>query len=228
MISLCGGLLVKKEFDGALAGEDTEEDGQKWYDLYCWLLPLVEGWVYYAQVFSWYGQQREVAEDITQEAIARTFHYSQRSHRGEVPSVVSLKSLSRTIAQNHFRDRRKKEYYLVRPPEYDGPSEVFALTHELLDPAQIALDRLMLDSLMTNAARAVAKFPQCQKAALLTDLANMSDFGEQPTALEQVFSREGICLRDYRQPVAEGAGARNRHAALLCLAYKRLRKVVEV
>ena len=73
--------------------ECTAADGQTWYDLYNWLLPLVEMWVRDSRVSSWYGQHREIAEDIAHEAY-RTFRYQQRADRGEMPPIGSLKALS--------------------------------------------------------------------------------------------------------------------------------------
>ena len=204
------------------------DDGQQWQDLHTWLLPLVEMWVYYADVPSWHGQQKEISEDITQEALLRTFRYSQRARRGEVRTIASLKSLSRTIAQNHFRDRRKKDRCLVRPTYSDTPPDVYSAPGEQVDPSEIAVDQLMFTSVILNAARLVVKFPPRQRMALLTDLANTADFNAPPTLLTQALSKEGIDLRDYHQPLSKEPAERNRYAALLCIAYKRLRKEVEV
>jgi DNA-directed RNA polymerase specialized sigma24 family protein len=208
--------------------EGTLNEEQQWRDLYIWLLPLVEMWVYYADVASWQGQQKEIAEDITQETLFRTFRYSQRADQGEVRAITSLRSLSRTIAQNYFRDRRKKDRCLVRPNPELPFLEDGNIADEQIDPSQIAVDRMMLSAVIVAAARTVMKFPQGQRTALLTDLANTADFGEQPGLLEQALSQEGISLRDYSQPIPQEQAGRNRHAALLCIAYKRLRKEIEV
>lgn len=216
-------------FSDSCTSEDyTLYDEQQWRDLYTWLLSLVEMWVYYADVPSWQGQQKEISEDITQEALLRTYRYSQRAERGEVRSIASLRSLSRTIAQNHFRDRRKKERCLVRPTPDAPQLETALLAEEQIDPSQIAVDRMILSAVIIAAARAVMKFPQRQRIALLTDLANTADFSDQPGLLEQALSEEGISLRDYSHPISHEQGERNRHAALLCIAYKRLRKEIEV
>jgi DNA-directed RNA polymerase specialized sigma24 family protein len=208
--------------------ESNLNEEQQWRDLYVWLLSVVEMWVYYAEVPSWQGQQKEVAEDITQEALLRTFRYSQRADQGEVRAIASLKSLGRTIAQNYFRDRRKKDRCLVRPtPEAPFP-EAGSIGDEQIDPSQIAVDRMMLSAVIVAAARTVIKFPQGQRVALLTDLANTADFSDHPGLLEQALSEEGISLRDYSKPISQEPGGRNRHAALLCIAYKRLRKEIEV
>jgi DNA-directed RNA polymerase specialized sigma24 family protein len=203
-------------------------DEEVWYDLYVWLLPLIEKWVYYANVVSWRGQQKEIAEDIAQEAVMRTFHYSQRANRGEVREIESLKSLGRTIAQNHFRDRRKKDWCLLRPTENEAMSFAHLLINERIDPALLALDHLIFTSMIISAAHTLAKFPPRQRSAILTDLANCSDFDASPTLLEQALHTEGIRLRDYHRPLPDEPAERSKHAVHLCIAYKRLRKAVEV
>jgi DNA-directed RNA polymerase specialized sigma24 family protein len=197
------------------------ENGQTWYDLYTWLLPVVEIWVRDAGVISWSGQQREVAEDVALEAVMRTFRYSQRSRDGEMPPIGSLKALCRVIARNYFRDWRKKDWCLVRP---DAVSNGSSLGNEIVDPSQLALDHLLMDALIVSIARALAKFPQGQKAALLTDLANLSDLseGDGPSSrLEQALAAVGLRLSDY------DPHERGRYAALRSIAYKRLKSAVQ-
>ncbi len=205
-----------------------QSDGQIWSDLYSWLLPLVEIWVRDSGVTSWHGQQKEMAEDIAHEAVARAFRYCQRASRGELSPVGSLKALSRVIARNYFRDWRKKDWYLVRPEQGTNAYDSSTVTYEPLDAAQIALDHLMLDSLLVSVAQVVAKFPHGQKVALLTDLANISDFAGEPTLLEQALSDVGLHLSDYKRPRSEDPGERGRYAALRSIAYKRLRHAVQV
>ena len=200
-----------------------QSNEQVWYDLFTWLLRLVEIWVRNSGVISWYGQYKEIAEDITLEAVMRTFKYSQRADQGEALPIVSLKALGSTIARNHFRDRRKKDRHLVRPTLSVRAYHTCALVHECPDPSEIALDHLELDAVIISAAQAVAKLPYRQKIAILTDLANTSDFDEQPSPLEQALSAEGLQLRDYVRPRPADPGERRRHAALRCVAYKRLR-----
>ncbi|GCF08272.1 sigma-70 family RNA polymerase sigma factor [Dictyobacter arantiisoli] len=203
--------------------------GQSWFDLYIWLLPLTEIWVRDAHVSSWYGQQKEIAEDIAHEAVLRTFRYHQRACCGELPPIGSLKALSRVIARNYFRDWRKKDWCLVRSTQDDNEQHCIdgsVLSLDVVDAAQIALDHLMLDAIIVMVARVVARFPRGQKAALLTDLANMSDLDGEPTLLEQALSDVGVHLRDYRRPRSEDPTIRGRDAALRSIAYKRLRHEV--
>ncbi|HYU74681.1 MAG TPA: hypothetical protein VEL31_18585 [Ktedonobacteraceae bacterium] len=211
-----------------IRAEDRYDDEQIWNDLYAWLLAVVEKWVAYANVTCWCGQQKEVSEDIVQEAILRTLKYRQRARRGEVQPIVSLKSLSKVIAQNYFRDRRRKDQYLVRPSQSTDSAETYVTTHDLIDPSEIALDHLMVKSAIVAAAHIVASFPDQQRTALLTDLANTSDFNDPPTFLEQALSCEGIQLRDYSGPLPSEPATRSLHAANLCVAYKRLRRRVQV
>jgi DNA-directed RNA polymerase specialized sigma24 family protein len=206
--------------------EPERVDEQTWYDLYLWLLPLVELWVRDAQVSSWYGQQKEIAEDIAHEAVMRAFKYHQRAQDGELPAIGSLKALSRVIARNYFRDWRKKDWCLVRPDVANGEHGRYEGINgmgEVVDAAQIALDQLIMDSIIVTIAQVVARFPQGQKVALLTDLANMSALEEGPTRLEQAFATVGIRLSDYRRPRLEDPAARSRDAALRSIAYKRLK-----
>lgn len=212
--------------------ENITVDGQIWYDLYNWLLPLVEMWVRDSHVSSWYGQHREIAEDIAHEAVMRTFRYHQRAKRGEIAPIDSPKALIRVIARNYFRDWRKKDWCLVRSSQEGGEQSPFEATlpaHEVVDAAQIALDHLILDSIITTVAQVVSKFPQGQKAALLADLANISDLnGEEPTRLEQAFSDVGVHLSDYKRPRSADPAERGRDAALRSIAYKRLKHEVNV
>jgi DNA-directed RNA polymerase specialized sigma24 family protein len=213
-----------------LNGSETQDE-QCWYDLYHWLLPLVEIWVRDAHVSSWYGQYKEIAEDIAHEAVMRTFRYCVRADRGEMAPIGSLKALSRVIARNYFRDWRKKDWFLVRPVHNDNEQDPFEVNYRMGegdDASQIALDHLMLDSIIVTVAHVVAKFPHGQKTALLTDLANMSDFDAEPTLLQQALSDVGLELSDYRRPRSEDPTIRGRDAALRSIAYKRLKNEVKL
>lgn len=191
---------------------------QQWQDLYYWLLPLVKKWVWYANLPSWYGQQQEIAEDIVQEAIVRTYNYSQRATRGETRPVLSFQALSRIIARNYFRDRWRKDRHLFH---MDQP---VVQMETLIDPAQIALERLARQSALITMVQAIAKFPPRQKQALLRDLANISPCESSPTQLEQALAEYGIDLRHYRDLSSVSPVERSRNAALLHVAYKRLKK----
>lgn len=204
-------------------------DGQAWYELYNWLLPLVEMWVRDSGVSSWHGQYKEIAEDVAHEAVVRTFRYSQRARLGEMPAIGSLKALSRVIARNYFRDWRKKDWCLVRPTlQSPYAYDCSALASDVIDASQVALDHLMLDSIIVMVAEVVAKFPRGQRVALLTDLANMSDLDGEPSLLEQALLSVGLHLSDYKRPRSDDPLERSRYAALRSIAYKRLKNEVHL
>jgi hypothetical protein len=211
----------------AMSGESAIGEEHDWYELYTWLFPLVEMWVRDSRVVSWQGQQREIAEDITHEAIIRTFRYNLRARLGELAPIGSLKALCRVIARNYFRDWRKKDWCLVHPDE-DGHLYTMIEHSEYVDAAQIALEHLILDSVIVMVAEVVAKFPPGQKTALLTDLANISDSDETPTVLEQALLNVGLHLSDYKRPPSNDPAERGRYAALRSIAYKRLKKTLQV
>jgi DNA-directed RNA polymerase specialized sigma24 family protein len=223
--------LVFKNATSNHLDENGSIDGQSWYDLYNWLLPLTEMWVRDSRVSSWYGQQKEIAEDIAHETVMRTFRYQQRADRGELAPIGSLKALSRVIALNYFRDWRKKDWCLVHAMQDANEEHLFdgtTLSYEIVDASQIALDHLMLDSIIVTVAQVVAKFPRGQKVALLTDLANMSDLDGEPSLLEQALSDVGLQLSDYKRPRSDDPTIRGRDAALRSIAYKRLKHEVRI
>jgi DNA-directed RNA polymerase specialized sigma24 family protein len=205
----------------------TQASEQLWHELSSWLFPLVHMWVCYSGIRTWRGQYREIAEEIMQEAIMRTFKYTQRAERGEVPEVISLKSLSKVIAQNHFRDRCKKDCRLIHTEQEEFLHER-DLNQERDDPFQIACEQLVSDATVMAAAQLVANFPRGQRLALLIDLANTTNLDEQPGLLERAFSDLGVELRDYHHPLPTDQTERGKHSALLCIAYKRLRMSMQV
>jgi DNA-directed RNA polymerase specialized sigma24 family protein len=209
------------DIDSSINAPVQTADEQIWHELYLWLLPLVERWVCCAEVASWRGQQKEISEDIAQEAVVRTYHYSQRASRGEVRAIECLKSLCRTIAQNHFRDRRKKDWCLLHPTQGELLPAMHILVNDQIDPSQVAIDRMMFITIIKTAAKAVAKFPLRQRTALLTDLANLTDFGEHPSQLELALFSEGIRLHDYRRSLPNESAERNKYAAFLM--FRRLK-----
>jgi DNA-directed RNA polymerase specialized sigma24 family protein len=197
---------------------------QEWSELYTWLLALVKRWVYYADVPTWRKQHREISEDIVQEAIVRTYLYHQQATSDKSRPITSLKAFSTTTARNYFQDRRRKEQRLALMTQNDiGMTNIRSECYAT-DPAQIAVDQLILTETIDAAARNIASFPARQKQALLRDLANIADFTERPTLLEQALAKEGIQLHDYHHLPLRNPIERQRHSSLLTIAYKRLKK----
>jgi DNA-directed RNA polymerase specialized sigma24 family protein len=201
-------------------------DEQQWRDLLVWLSSLVKMWMYSAHIITWYGQESEIAADIVQETATRAFAYIQSASRNEHAPVAHLNAFCRTTAYNVFVDRIRKERRMIHLPPDNDVYAIEATMCELADPEEIALDHLMLEEVIVDAARAIVNFPGKQKAALLIDLASATDFDASPSLVERALAEEGIHLRDYvRQPL-EDSDERSRHASLLWHACQRLKREV--
>ncbi len=70
----------------AVTGELT---GTLWITLYLLLLPLAKRWVYASNTFSWVGQENDVAWDIVLMTIQRTYEYTLKAQRENIP-IASL------------------------------------------------------------------------------------------------------------------------------------------
>ena len=57
----------------AVTGEQSYDT--LWVTLYLLLLPLAKRWVYAAHIYSWAGQENDVAWDIVLVTIQRTYEY---------------------------------------------------------------------------------------------------------------------------------------------------------
>ncbi len=58
---------------------DKQYSEQSWNSLYPVLLPLAKRWVYAAHLYSWYGQENDIAWDIVQVTIQRTYEYDLKA-----------------------------------------------------------------------------------------------------------------------------------------------------
>ena len=196
---------------------------QIWSQLYCALRPYILSWVITSGVPSWQGQEGDITDDILQEAIIRTHRYAQQAESGMSNPIYSIICFSRTIAHNHFRDLRRRELRLVRLPEHSNVDTPFIIMEDHTDPSEIALEDLSRRTLLVALAQIIANFPHKQRTALLIDLANLSDVGDEYDLLQAAFLEVGIKLCDYRCTLPADPSLRGRHAALLSTAYKRLR-----
>jgi DNA-directed RNA polymerase specialized sigma24 family protein len=200
-------------------------DEQFWQELGAWLLPRVRRLLYDSRVLSLRGQQEQNAEDVVQEALLRTFEYTERARCGEVPPVANYRALCYTIARNYLRDciRREQNCLIVHFPSDECLDDALYSQFETPDPEETALNHLMAEAAISKAAQIVVTFPRKQKRALLIDLANGVHFAEMPSTLERSLLALGIQLSDYQCQRSDNPVERSRHASLLCQAYKRLR-----
>jgi DNA-directed RNA polymerase specialized sigma24 family protein len=210
------------DFRSLEVDEYNLNDGQLWGDLLVWLLPIVKIWVYNASIANWHRQQREIAEEITQEAVMRTYI---RTRDNESSQVVHIKAFCRRTARNCFIDRIKREKRIIHLSLEEFTSEAYLTIHEQDDPEEIALNHLILEETVINTASAIASFPDKQRAAILTDLANITEFTASPSLLEQALAEFDIQLHDYVRPHCDDPGERSRQSSLLWHAYKRLKNM---
>ena len=122
-----------------------------WATLYLLLLPLATRWVYASNTFSWIGQEADVAWDIVLAAIQRTYEYTLKAQRENIP-IASLQRLSITIAKNYFQDLRRKDYRL-QPLDRDGYSQVERSIHDETNTAEAVLDKIHKEWLFHEMAK---------------------------------------------------------------------------
>jgi DNA-directed RNA polymerase specialized sigma24 family protein len=216
------------DFRSCTPDERQLDDELLWRALRAWLLPRVRTWVYTAHVVIWRRQQDDIVEDITQEAITRTFVSIQKAKKNKDAPIVHPYAFCNTTARHIFVDRIRKENRLVHFVLEEGYHEPPLLSHELNDPESIALDHLMLEEDVVLVAQFIARSPAKQRAALLAHLAKNMDFDASPSLLEQALATAGIHLRAYARTSFEDAGEVSRQSALLWHVRKRLKKEYKV
>lgn len=192
-----------------------------WGENYSQLHAQARRLVHQLKVASWLGQEEDVAWDIVQESMRKALEYAQKAERGEKEPVQSLTALLNTVAQNCTRDLRRRERRLSREmPLGFADSET--------NFSEVATENAYHERLFRDLAHEIARFPAKQRQALLADLASRMAFEEKPSTLQAAFRAEGIFLENYRRSRPESERERNRNAALLNHAYKRLRGLEEI
>lgn len=171
----------------------------------------------------WQGEEEDIAWDVVQESMRKIFEYTRRVERGEEKPVQEVAGLLHITARNSLLDRRRRERRLCAESAYAAPSFADTTVHL----SEIATENVYRERLFRLVARKIARFPAKQRRALLIDLAGRMAFGERPTVLQAAFQAEGIQLADYRDLQPADEQERNRHAALLYQAYRRLKDLVD-
>ena len=175
-----------------------------------------------ADVESWRGQRADLVEDIVQETVSRIVERAQRAEAGELPPIESLKGFSTIIARHYCIDLQRRDSRLRREISSATHAEYGRAALEQMSPPDQAIECLSQEELFARLAYCIARFPAKQRKALLTDLANCMQFEEEPSALQKAFLAQGIDLRAYQRPLPDDPVARDRHAALVYVAYKRV------
>ncbi len=191
-----------------------------WITLYLLLLPLSKRWVYASNTFSWVGQENDVAWDIVLMTIQRTYEYTLKAQRENIP-IASLQRLSITIAKNYFQDLRRKDSRL-QPINRDGYSQVEYAIHDEIDIAEAVLDKVHEECLFQEIAKEIATYPPKMRLAMLIDIARRMDFDSKPTPLQAAFLALRIQLQDFQDLLPEDPVMRSRHASLVSLGYRKL------
>jgi len=199
------------------------KDALVWSELYTSLAPSVKKRVYTVNLQSWHGQEHDLIADVIQEAVVRTFLQMQKARKGEVPPILSLFHFSKKVAINRLYDIARRDSRLTRPSS-DIALQEKLIADNWIDPTEDVLSDIDNASLFTLIARSIGAFPIKQRTALLIDLANLSPVDDSP--LQQAFRKNGIQLEAYRDIMPCSPAERSRHSALLCIAYKRVKKVV--
>ena len=205
--------------------EDSLEDHDLWMKLYPQLLPKAQRWVYNSGVPVWRGQEYDVAWDIVQTAIERTFVYIRKARQQDIP-VHFPEHLAVVVAKNYYRDLKRHEQRLQHFPSDETVLCGRFTLNNLVDPAEEASEQLHEEEVLRHSARHIARFSQKLRLAILVDLANRMHFDADPTVLQQAFLAAGIRLQEYQRPQSVDPGERNRQSALRHLAYKRVTQLV--
>lgn len=208
---------------------DIQSDAT-WDELYHLLAPMVRNWVYHAQVPSWRGQELDVAGDILQTALRKTFEYTLNAQQHHIV-IASLERLSIVIAKNQLRDQRRKDSRLFHiERDADSPEAETAIFYEEEDPAEAILERLHEGWIFCEVAKEVVHFPEKMRLAILIDLATrlkaQGEFYSDPSPLRQAFLQEGVHLEEFVGLLPPNPVARARHSSLVSLGYKRIAKIV--
>src|SRR5437870_11855089 len=156
-----------------------------WVTLYLLLLPLAKRWVYAAHIYSWTGQENDIAWDIVLVTIQRTYEFNLKAQDENIP-IGSFQRLSIRIAKNYFQDLRRKDSRLL-PLNRDGCSQVENTIQDEQNIAEVVLDKLYEEWLYQEIAKAIASYPPKLRKAMLIDIARRMDFDLQPSPLQVAF-----------------------------------------
>src|SRR6266487_1707559 len=193
-------------FYAPVALECDLSNSDSWDDLYRLLCSQVKVWVYSAHIPLWLGQEKDVTDEIVQEAVCRTFERIRKAERQEAEPVKSVQSLCKIIARNYFIDLIRKDGRIVHLSQINDSSTE---------------DYVIFDGL----APEIINFPKKQSQAIMSDLARLSHFDGPLSPLLRAFLRYGVCLQDYQRSRPDSALERSRHASLVSLAYRRVSKL---
>jgi hypothetical protein len=200
---------------------DKQDSEQSWNTLYTILLPLAKGWVYGAHIYSWYGQENDIAWDIVLVTIQRTYEYHLKTVSGNA-RIESFQRFSITTARHYFHDLRRKDSKLL-PLNREGCSQIEYTIHDEIDFSEVILNKDYQEWLFQEIAKKVANFSPKLRRAMLIHVARNMDFDTEPTALQAAFLNVGIQLEEYAGLFPQEPILRSRHSSLVSLGRKHLK-----
>lgn len=195
-----------------------------WLKLYSLLASSVKQEICGTKLQSWKGQEYDLAQDVIQETVVRTFLQMRKAEKGEGVPVLSPNSFSRRVAKNYLLDRVRREARLVRP-SCDIELQQ-SMMKNWIDPCQGVLDAMEIESLFVLIASVIAGFPNKLRNSMLIDLADLTPVDEPFRPLQQALKRVNIDLDMYRNLAPTDEVGKKRHSSLISQGYKRLRNVV--
>ena len=92
---------------------------------------------------------------------------------------------------------------------------------------QEEFERTFDTSHLIGLVEAIADFPEKERTVLLNDLANRMQTDPKMPLLQRAFSKVGIELPRYRQPLSADSIERTEYATHLGIAYQRLAELLE-
>jgi len=203
---------------------DKRVSEQFWNTLYPVLLPLAKRWVYTAHLYSWYGQENDIAWDIVLVTIQRTYEYNLKAQDENIP-IGSFQRLSIRIARNYFQDLIRKDSRIL-PLNREGCSQVEYAIHDETNGIEAIEDRDEEEWLFQVIAKKIASFSTKLRRAMLIHIARNMDFDTQPTAIQAAFLKEGIQLEEYAGLFPQEPILRTRHSSLVSLGRKHLKMLL--
>lgn len=132
------------------------------------------------------------------------------------------------IAQNYCKDLRRRDRRLLRFLSATPLPEDLLEDHEQRHPLEQVAEEIDQERLFVLVADEISHFPQKQRTALLTDLANLMHFDDAATPLQAAFLSAGIHLEHYRHTPSTNSKEHNRHVSLLSHAYKRVAHLTSI
>ena len=184
--------------------------------------PRVKRIVHLCGITGWRGQEYDIIEDHVQEAVIRTWEFSQQAACGEARPLGSPEAMCMTIAHHYSIDRMRQSRRFIRLEQNNYAPEVRIVRYHRIDPPEEVIDQAYEEALLLMLPAKIIEFPSKQRRALLIDLANLMDFDGDPSPLQQAFLNVGIRLQDYQQPLPEDLVELSRHRSLVSIAYKRV------